>query len=69
MAEIKNMTLRIDEALAESVEAIAEVEDAAVIRTAISEHVARSKADPEFQKRLKRNMQRHARLSKMLADG
>ena len=72
MAEIKNMTLRIDEALADSVQAIAEVEGATVtdvIRTAISEHVDRRKADPEFQKMLKRNMERHAQLLSMLADG
>lgn len=72
MAEIKNMTLRIDEALADSVQAIAEVEGATVtdvIRTAISEHVDRRKADPEFQKMLKRNMERHAQLLSMLAEG
>lgn len=72
MAEIKNMTLRMDEALADSVQAIAEVESATVtdvIRTAISEHVDRRKADPEFQMMLKRNMERHAQLLSMLADG
>jgi predicted transcriptional regulator len=69
---MKNMTLRIDETLADSVQAIAEVEDASVtdvIRTAISEHVDRRKADPQFQKMLKRNMERHAQLLSMLADG
>ena len=72
MAEIKNMTLRMDESLAESVQAIAEVEGTTatdVIRTAISDHVDRRKADPEFQKMLKRNMERHAQLLSMLADG
>ena len=72
VTEIKNMTLRMDEALAESVQAIAEVEGATVtdvIRTAISEHVDRRKADPEFQKMLKRNVERHAQLLSMLADG
>lgn len=72
MAEIKNMTLRMDESLADSVQAIAEVEGTTatdVIRTAISEHVDRRKADPEFQKMLKRNMERHAQLLGMLADG
>ncbi len=72
MAEIKNMTLRMDESLADSVQAIAEVEGTTatdVIRTAISEHVDRRKADPEFQKMLKRNMERHAQLLSMLADG
>lgn len=72
VAEIKNMTLRMDESLADSVQAIAEVEGTTatdVIRTAISEHVDRRKADPEFQKMLKRNMERHAQLLSMLADG
>lgn len=72
MADIKNMTLRMDEALADSVQAIAEVEGATVtdvIRTAISEHVDRRRADPEFQKLLKRNMERHAQLLSLLADG
>lgn len=72
MAEMKNMTLRMDETLADSVQAIAEVEGTTatdVIRTAISEHVDRRKADPEFKKMLKRNMERHAQLLSMLADG
>lgn len=70
--EMKNMTLRMDEALAENVQAIAEVEGSTVsdvIRSAISEHVDRRKADPEFQKMLKRNMERHAQLLSMLANG
>jgi len=70
--DMKNMTLRMDEALAENVQAIAEVEGSTVsdvIRSAISEHVDRRRADPEFQKLLKRNMERHAELLGMLADG
>jgi predicted transcriptional regulator len=70
--ETKNMTLRIDETLAENVQTIAEVEGTTVtdvIRTAIGEHVERRKADAEFQTMLKRNMKRHAQLLKMLADG
>lgn len=70
--ETKNMTLRMDEELAENVRAIAEVEGSTVsdvIRTAISEHAARRKADPEFQKLLRRNMERHAKLLSMLAEG
>jgi predicted transcriptional regulator len=72
VAEMKNMTLRMDESLADSVQAIAEVEGTTVtdvIRTAISEHVDRRRADPDFQKLLKRNMERHAQLLSMLADG
>lgn len=70
--ETKNMTRRMDEQLAENVHAIAEVEGSTVsdvIRTAISEHVVCRKADPEFQRLLKRNMERHAKLLSMLAKG
>lgn len=70
--ETKNMTLRMDEGLADNVQAIAEVEGTTVtdvIRTAISEHVDRRRADPEFQKLLKRNIERHTQLLSMLADG
>lgn len=70
--EMKNMTLRLDEDVAATVQTIAEAEGATVsdvIRTAINEHVDRRKADPEFQKLLKRNMERHAHLLEMLADG
>ena len=70
--EMKNMTLRLDEALAENVQAIAEVQGSTVsdvIRSAITEHVGRRKADPEFQRLLKRNMERHAQLLSTLADG
>jgi predicted transcriptional regulator len=72
VAQMKNMTLRMDESLADSVQAIAEVEGTTVtdvIRTALSEHVDRRKADPDFQKLLKRNMERHAQLLSLLADG
>jgi hypothetical protein len=70
--ETKNMTLRMDEGLADHVQAIAEVEGTTVtdvIRTAITEHVDRRRADPEFQKLLKRNIERHTELLSMLADG
>ena len=70
--EMKNMTLRMEETLAETVQTIAEVEGSTVsdvIRTAICEHVERRKSDPEFQKLLQRNMERHAQLLSMLADG
>ncbi len=68
----KNMTLRLDETLADSVQAIAEVEGSTVsgvIRDALSEHVERRRTDPEFQAQLKRNLERHADLLGMLADG
>jgi predicted transcriptional regulator len=70
--ETKNMTLRLDENIADTVQTIAEVEGSTVsdvIRNAITEHVDRRKADPEFKKLLQRNMERDAELLKMLADG
>ena len=72
MSDMKNMTLRMDGMLADSVHAIATVEgttDTDVIRAAVSEYVDRRKADPEFKRLLKRNMERHAELLSMLADG
>ena len=70
--EIRSMTLRIDENLAERVRTIAEVEEATVsdvIRDALAEHVERRRRDPEFQAMLKRNLRRHEELLGMLADG
>ena len=70
--EIKNMTLRIDENLAERVRTIAEVEETTVsdvIRDALAEHVERRRRDPEFQAMLERNLRRHQELLSMLADG
>lgn len=70
--DTKSMTLRIDEALAERVRTIAEVEDTTVsevIRDALAEHVERRRRDPEFQTMLQRNLRRHEELLSMLADG
>ena len=70
--DTKNMTLRIDEILAERVWTIAEVEDTTVsdvIRDALAEHVERRRRDPEFQAMLERNLRRHEELLSLLADG
>ena len=70
--ETKSMTLRLDEPLAETVQAIAEVEGSTVsdvIRDALTEHVKRRRVDPKFQQLLQRNLERHAKLLSMLADG
>ncbi len=69
--DTKSMTLRIDEALAERVRTIAEVEETTVsdvIRDALAEHVDRRRRDPEFQAMLQRNLRRHEELLSMLAD-
>jgi predicted transcriptional regulator len=71
MADTKNMTLRMDERLAEKVQTIADVEGTTVsdvIRDALAEHVERRRSDPEFQAMLQRNLQRHQQLLNMLAD-
>jgi Ribbon-helix-helix protein, copG family len=71
-AGTKNMTLRLDVELAERVQALADVEGqsvAEVVREAIAAHVERRRRDPQFQKLLQDNLDRHARLLKMLAEG
>ena len=71
MADTKNMTLRMDERLAEKVQTIADVEGTTVsdvIRDALAEHVERRRRDPGFQAMLQRNLQRHQQLLNMLAD-
>ena len=71
MADTKNMTLRMDERLAEKVQTIADVEGTTVsdvIREALAEHVEQRRRDPEFQAMLQRNLQRHQQLLNMLAD-
>ena len=70
--ETKSMTLRMGEDLADQARAVAEVEGTTVsdvIREALAEHVDRRRRDPEFQKMLKRNLERHQKLLDMLADG
>lgn len=68
----KNMTLRLDLDLAERVQTVAEVDGQSVsdvVRDAIAAHVERRRKDPRFQKLLEENLDRHARLLKMLAEG
>ena len=72
MADIKSMTLRLEEPLAARVQTIAEVEGTTVsdvIRDALADHVERRRRDPEFQAMLKRNLRRHKELLDLLADG
>ncbi len=70
--DTKSMTLRMEEDLADKVRTIAEVEETTVsnvIREALTELVEQRRNDPEFQKMLKRNMERHQELLSLLADG
>lgn len=71
MPDTKSMTLRLDQELADKLEAVAEVQDRAiaeVVRSAIREHIERCQQDPEFQEMLRRNLERHERLLQMLAE-
>lgn len=70
--DTKSMTLRMEDDLADKVRTIAEVEETTVsnvIREALTELVEQRRNDPEFQKMLKRNMERHQELLRLLADG
>ena len=69
--DTKNLTLRIDRALANRARTVADVEGSTVsdvIRDALAEHVERRRQDPEFQALLRRNLERHQELLSMLAD-
>ncbi|MCY4517829.1 MAG: ribbon-helix-helix protein, CopG family [Acidimicrobiaceae bacterium] len=69
--DTKNLTLRIDRTLADQAQTVAAVEGSTVsdvIRDALTEHVERRRRDPEFQARLRRNLERHQELLNMLAD-
>jgi predicted transcriptional regulator len=61
----KNMVLRLDPALAEPLQAVAEVEGrpvSDVIREAIAALVEQRRADKEFQRLLDENLARHQRI-------
>jgi len=70
--DTKNLTLRIDRALADQARTVADVEGSTVsdvIRDALTEHVERRRRDPEFQALLRRNLERHQELLNMLTSG
>lgn len=69
--DTKNLTLRIDRALADQARTVADVEGSTVsdvIRDALTEHVERRRRNPEFQALLRRNLERHQELLNMLAN-
>ena len=69
--DTKNLTLRIDRALADQARTVADIEGSTVsdvIRDALTAHVERRRRDPEFQALLRRNLERHQELLNMLAD-
>ena len=67
----KNIVLRLDPALAERLEAVAEVEGRSVsdvVREAISALVAARQKDKQFIRLLEDNLARHQRILQMLRD-
>jgi predicted transcriptional regulator len=67
----KNMVLRLDPALAERLEAVAEVEGRSVsdvVREAIATLVAARQQDERFIRLLEDNVARHQRILEMLRD-
>lgn len=68
--DTKNLTLRIDRNLADQARTVADVEGSTVsdvIRDALTEHVERRRADPEFQALLQRSFERHQELLNSLS--
>ena len=67
----KNVLLRLDPAMAERLEAVAEVEGRSVsdvIREAISELITRKRADKKFRKAVGEAIERNKRLLDLLAE-
>ena len=66
------MLLRLDPALAERLQAVAEVEGRSVsdvVREAIASLVQQRRSDRRFLQLLEQNLARHERLLKLLRDG
>jgi predicted transcriptional regulator len=66
------MVLRLDPSLAESLQAVAEVEGRSVsdvIREAIATLVEQRQRDKKFRRLLEENVTRHQRLLKLFGDG
>jgi len=69
--QTKNMVLRLDPALAERLEAVAEVEGRSVsdvVREAIAALVAARQQDERFIRLVEDNLARHQRILEMLRD-
>lgn len=67
----RSMMLRLDEDLAEKLQALADVEGRTlsdVIRQAIAEHIDRRRRDPEFRNVIRSALERQRRLLDLLAE-
>jgi predicted transcriptional regulator len=72
MTDTKNVLLRLDPELAESLKAVAEVEGRSVsdvAREAIADLVDKRRRDKRFLRKLDDNVTRHAELLRALRDG
>jgi predicted transcriptional regulator len=68
----KNMVLRLDPSLAESLQAVAEVEGRSVsdvVREAIATLVEQRRGDKKFRRLLEENIARHQRLLELFGEG
>jgi hypothetical protein len=71
MAETKAMTVRLAQAQADELEAVAEIEEipvAEAVRAAIDSYIADRRQDQDFQVRLKDSLERNRRILERLAD-
>lgn len=69
-ASTKNLLLRLDQDLADRLQAVAEVDGLTVsdvVRQAIRSHVDRRRKDPKFRKQLQASIERQRRLLDLLA--
>ena len=69
--EKKSLLLRLDQDLADRLQAVADIEERTVtdvVREAIAEHIDRRRADPAFQRSIKESVKRHRRLLELLAE-
>jgi predicted transcriptional regulator len=67
---MKTMSLRLEDDQARAINALAMAEETSVsevIRTAIDERIAKRRADKDFQKRLKRAVERNQEALDLLA--
>ena len=69
MAEVKPLLLRLDQDLADRLQAVATVEGTSmseVARTAIAQHIEKRRKDPKFRKRLEETLARNEQLLRLL---
>jgi antitoxin component of RelBE/YafQ-DinJ toxin-antitoxin module len=66
----KAMSLRLDQALAAELSAVARADEMTIsdaVREAVTKHIAERRVDPDFQKSLKRRLEEDRRVLEQLA--